>query len=97
MTGRPLTAAHVIVQRVTEEIVYGDPDPGGNPRRLQHLVGHGNGTLYTAGRAIALHWSRPKATDGTTWTYADTGAPVVLPPGVVWWEIIPVGAGLTES
>jgi hypothetical protein len=97
VTGRPLTAAHVIVQRVTEEIVYGDPDPGGNPRRLQHLVGHGNGTLYTAGRAIALHWSRPKATDGTTWTYADTGAPVVLPPGVVWWEIIPVGAGLTES
>jgi hypothetical protein len=97
VTGRPVTAAHVIVQRVTEEVVFGDPDPGGNPRRLQHLVGHGNGTLYTAGRAIALLWSRPKATDGTTWTYADTGAPVVLPPGVVWWEIIPVGAGLTES
>ena len=97
VTGRPVTAAHVVVQRVTEEIVYGDPDPGGSPRRLQHLVGHGDGTLYTDGRAIALHWSRPTAKDGTTWTYADSGAPVVLPPGVVWWEIIPVGAGLTES
>ncbi|HEY8771807.1 MAG TPA: DUF3048 C-terminal domain-containing protein, partial [Candidatus Limnocylindria bacterium] len=78
-------------------VVYGDPDPGGNTRRLQHLVGSGNGTLYVDGRAIALHWSRPKAADGTTWTYADSGQPVVLPPGVVWWEIIPIPAALTES
>jgi hypothetical protein len=97
VTGKAVTASHVVVQRVVEEAVYGDPDPGGNPRRLQHLVGKGDGTLYTAGRAIALHWSRPKAADGTTWTYADTGAPVILPPGVVWWEIVPVRAGLTES
>jgi hypothetical protein len=85
------------VQRVTEEVVYGDPDPGGNTRRLQHLVGEGAGTLYVDGRAIALHWSRPTAADGTIWTYADGGKPVVLRPGVVWWEIIPVQAGLTES
>ncbi len=93
----PLLAGHVIVQRVTQEVVYGDPDPGGNPRRLQHLVGEGDGTLYSGGRAIPLHWSRPTAADGTTWTYADSGDPVVLTPGVVWWEIIPVGASLTEE
>lgn len=97
VTGQPVTASHVVVQRVVEDIVYGDPDPGGSPRRYQHLVGHGDGTLYTAGQAIALKWSRPTAADGTTWTYADTGAPVILPPGIVWWEIVPVRAALTES
>jgi hypothetical protein len=97
VTGQPVTATHILVQRVTQEVVFGDPDPGGNARRLQHLVGQGDGTLYTGGKAIALHWSRPTAADGTTWTYADGGAPVILPPGVVWWEIIPTTASLTES
>jgi len=97
VTGQPLTASHVIVQRVTQEVVYGDPDPGGNPRRLQHFVGSGNGVLYTGGQAIALRWSRPTAADGTHWTYADSGEPVVLPPGVIWWEVVPVTASVTES
>ena len=97
VTGERLTTSHVLVQRVTQEVVYGDPDPGGNPRRLQHLVGEGDGTLYSGGVAIALHWSRPTASDGTRWTYAATGEAVVLPPGVVWWEIIPIAASVTES
>lgn len=97
VTGQPLTATSVVVQRVEEEVVFGDPDPGGNTRRLQHLVGEGDGTLYVQGKAIALHWSRPTAEDGTTWTYVEGGDPVVLPPGQVWWEIIPVAASLTES
>jgi DUF3048 family protein len=97
VTGKPLTVSHVLVQLVTQEVVYGDPDPGGNPRRLQHFVGSGDGTLYTAGRAIALHWSRPTAADGTHWTYAETGEPVVLQPGVIWWEVVPVTASVTDS
>ena len=97
INGEQLTVTHVLVQRVTQEVVYGDPDPGGNPRRLQHLVGEGDGTLYSGGVAIALHWSRPTAEDGTSWTYADSGEPVVLPPGVVWWEVVPTTAGVTES
>jgi hypothetical protein len=97
VTGDPLTAAHVLVQRVVQEVVYGDPDPGGNPRRQQHLVGKGKGTLYTQGRAIDVLWSRPTASDGTHWTYADTGHPVILRPGVIWWEIVPISAPLTES
>jgi len=92
-----VTATHVLVQWVTQEVVYGDPDPGGNPRRLQHLVGSGKGTLYSGGRAIALLWSRPAAADGTHWTYEESGEPVVLPPGLIWWEIVPIGAGLTET
>jgi len=97
ITGEPLTVTHVLVQRVVQEIPPGDPDPGGNPRRLQHLVGEGDGRLYSGGVAIELHWSRPTANNGTTWTYADTGEVVVLPPGVVWWEIVPITARVTES
>jgi hypothetical protein len=97
VTGQPLTATSVVVQRVEEDVVFGDPDPGGNTRRLQHLVGEGDGSLYVQGKAIALHWSRPTAADGTIWTYAEGGDPVVLPPGQVWWEIIAIAASLTES
>lgn len=97
VTGTPLAAAHVLVQRVRQDVVLGDPDPGGNARRFQHLVGQGDGTIYTDGRAINLHWSRPTAADATQWTYADSGEAVVLAPGVTWWEIIPISATLTES
>lgn len=96
-TGEAVAPTSVIVQRVTQETVYGDPDPGGNPRRLQHLVGSGEGTLYTLGRAYDIRWERPSAADGTTWTFAATGEELVLPPGQVWWEILPTGAGLTEG
>jgi hypothetical protein len=97
VTGKPLTAVSIVVQRVKQEVVFGDPDPGGFPRRLQHLVGEGDGTLYLRGQAIALHWSRPTAADGTEWTYAEGGEPVILLPGAVWWEIIPITASVTES
>jgi hypothetical protein len=97
VTGEPLTAANIIVQRVKQDVVLGDPDPGGNARRFQHLVGAGDGTLYAQGKAVALHWERPTVADGTRWTYVDSGEPVILPPGVVWWEIIPITASVTES
>ena len=97
VTGEPVTAVSILVQRVKQEVVFGDPDPGGNPRRLQHLVGEGDGTLYVRGEAIALHWTRLTIADGTHWTFADSGEAVILPPGVVWWEIIPITASVTES
>ena len=97
LSGDPVTASHVVVQRVVQETIYDDPDPGGNPRRYQHLVGSGAGTLYSGGRAIAVRWSRPTAADATHWTYEASGDPVVLPPGLIWWEIVPIAAGLTET
>lgn len=97
VTGDPLMVSHVLVQLVTQEVVYGDPDPGGNPRRLQHLVGQGDGVLYSGGRAIPVRWSRPTTSDGTHWTYAEGGEPVILEPGVIWWEIVPTSASVTES
>ena len=96
-TGQPLSFTSLVVQRVTQETVFGDPDPGGNPRRLQHLVGTGEGVIYTAGRAYDVVWSRPTAADGTTWTFADSGELVELPPGEIWWHILPHESPVTES
>lgn len=93
----PLAFTSLIVQRVTQDVVYGDPDPGGNPRRLQHFVGSGEGVLYTQGMAYAISWSRPTAADGTTWTYTDTGEPIVLPPGEIWWHVLPHESPVTEG
>lgn len=95
-TGSSVAPVSVLVQWVTQETVYGDPDPAGNPRRLQHLVGSGTGVLYTLGRAYELRWERPTVDDGTRWTLAETGAALVLPPGQVWWEILPIGSTVDE-
>lgn len=95
--GEAVAPTSVVVQWVTQETVFGDPDPGGNPRRLQHLVGSGEGVVYTGGRAYEIRWERPTTADRTTWTFADTGEPLELPPGQVWWEILPIGSSLSES
>jgi hypothetical protein len=96
-SGDSLMARTVIVQRVTQEIVYGDPDPGGFPRRLQHFVGSGDGTAYVNGQAHDVRWSRPSADAPTTWTYAGSGQPLVLPEGRIWWEVIPTTAFVGED
>jgi hypothetical protein len=96
LTGEALSAKSVVVQLVTESIVAGELDAGGYPRRRQHLVGSGTGLAYVGGEAVDLRWERPAEGDVTTWTYADTGEPLILPPGRVWWEIIPVGSSVTE-
>lgn len=96
-TDEPLAFTSLIVQRVTQEVVTGDPDPGGFDRRLQHLVGSGEGVLYTQGRAVEISWERPTAEDRTTWTFTATGEPVVLLPGEVWWHILPHESVVTEG
>ena len=95
-TGRVLSATSVLVQYVREDIVYAGSDPGGYPRRYHHLVGSGNATLYVEGRAIPVRWSRRTANDYTRWSYARSGERVILPPGVVWWEILPVYTTVNE-
>jgi len=97
VSGEQLDARTVIVQIVEQDVLVGENDPGGFPRRYQHLVGEGAGVLYLEGRGHDVRWSRVAEGDVTTWTYADSGEPVILPPGRVWWEIVPVGSGITES
>ena len=97
LNGRRIAARTVIVQVVEQDVLVGENDPGGFPRRYQHLVGEGGGVLYVNGRGHDVRWSRPTAGDLTTWTYADSGEPVILPPGRIWWEIVPAGSGINEG
>jgi hypothetical protein len=96
-TGTQISTNAVLVQIVEEDVLAGELDPGGFPRRFQHLVGEGQGILYLDGQGFNVRWSRPADGDVTTWTYANTGNPVILPPGKVWWEIVPVGTGISEA
>jgi hypothetical protein len=96
LSGDRLSADAVIVQRVTETVLPTELDPGGYPRRRQHMVGTGTGILYADGKAFDVRWSRPADDAVTSWTYADSGDPVVLTPGRVWWEIVPIGSSVAE-
>lgn len=95
-TGDRLQARTVIVQVVRQEVLPGEVDPGGYPRRQQFLVDEGEGRMYVNGAGYDVLWRRAGRNEMTRWTYADTGEPVVLPPGRVWWEIIPEGSTITE-
>jgi hypothetical protein len=97
VSGNRIAADTVIVQVVRQEVLPGELDPGGFPRRYQYLVDEGVGVLYVDGRAHDVRWSRTDPKAVTTWTYADSGEPVVLPPGKVWWEIVPQGSGIAEG
>lgn len=95
-TGEPLNRRTVIVQRAVSERPFADPRPGSDPP-IQRLVGEGTGTVYVDGIAFDVEWSRPTEGDVTEWTVASTGEPMVLPPGPIWWTILPTNAALSES
>jgi hypothetical protein len=97
VSGNRIAADTVIVQVVRQDVLPGELDPGGFPRRYQYLVDEGVGVLYVDGRAHDVRWSRTDPKSRTTWTYADSGKPVVLPPGKVWWEIVPQGSAISEG
>ena len=97
MTAEPVSARSVMVQIVAEEVLFGELDAGGFPRRRQYLVGTGDGVLYVDGASHPVRWERATAGDVTTWFYAESGEPVILPPGQVWWEIVPIGTAISES
>jgi hypothetical protein len=96
-TGDRIAAHTVIVQVVRQDVLPGELDPGGYPRRYQYLVEKGSGVLYINGRGHDVRWERSDPRDVTTWTYADSGRAVMLPPGKVWWEIVPQGSAITEG
>jgi hypothetical protein len=97
VTGERISADTVLVQVVRTQVLIGENDPGGFPRSQLFLVGEGDGLLYLDGQGHDVRWSRPTEDDLTTWTYAETGDPVILPPGRTWWEIVPIGSGITEG
>ncbi len=97
VTDSRISTDTIIVQVVRQQILVGENDPGGYPRRELFLVEEGEGLLYLGGRAHDVRWSRDAAGEVTRWTYADSGEPVILPPGKIWWEIVPVGSSIVEN
>jgi hypothetical protein len=96
-TDEPVIVRTVVVQRVAQEEILGiDFGAGGNPI-LHDLTGTGIGTVYVDGKAVDIEWARPGTDAVTTWTYAGTGEEVILPPGPIWWQILPATAVITES
>jgi hypothetical protein len=96
-TDEPVIVRTVVIQRVPQDEILGiDFGAGGNPI-LHYLTGTGTGTAYVDGQAFEVEWSRPDIDAVTTWTYAGTDDPLVLPPGRIWWQILPHSAAVTES
>ena len=80
--GTQLGSPTLIIQNVTiTNSIYKDREGGITP--FSNTVGLGTGFLLRDGKAIPVSWSRPTASDGTTWTLADN-TPANLNPGQIW-------------
>ncbi|WP_158602836.1 DUF3048 domain-containing protein [Jiangella rhizosphaerae] len=85
--------ATVLVLRV-EVRDAGYEDPAGNPVPETVLVGSGAATLLTAGAAADGTWSKTSAAAPLTLADA-SGAPMHVPPGRVWIELVPTSGSVT--
>ena len=90
--GARLTATSVLVLRVR----VGDAgylDPAGNPVPETRFSGGGPALLASGGTVVAGRWSKGGPGDPVRLTGAD-GAPLPVPPGRTWVELLPLGARL---
>jgi hypothetical protein len=88
--GDRFTPDTVLVLRV----VVGDAgyrDPAGNPVPETKLVGSGPAMVFSHGRVVRGQWTKPKLESDIGLEVR--GAPVQLPPGRVWVELVPLGGG----
>ena len=56
-------------------------------------VGEGDAAVFTDGRFVDAHWSRPTAADVWNLTDKATGEPILLTPGRTWVELANPGTG----
>ena len=87
-SGDRISTDVVVVQRAhtTDTSYFGDAG-----YHEVSLVGSGNALIAAAGREVAARWSRPSLADPSRFT-AVGGASLPLPPGRVFFEVIPEGA-----
>ena len=90
LTGRPVTAANVVVEVV--HYTYGPyvESPGSTGDVESETVGSGTGYVLRDGVAVKVTWHRPAPSDPTTYTDS-AGHLVALTPGRTWVEIVPFG------
>ncbi|GAB2614256.1 DUF3048 domain-containing protein [Pseudactinotalea suaedae] len=94
--GGQITAVNVVVLRVQVRN-SGARDPGGNPVPETILTGTGEATVFAGGHQLEATWSKEEVGSVMTLTTAD-GEPVLLAPGNVWVELVPVsGSSVSTS
>lgn len=91
-----ITSVNVVVLRVQVRN-SGARDPGGNPVPETILTGSGGATVFVGGHSIEATWEKPDVDSVLTLTTAE-GEPVLLAPGNVWVELVPVsGSSVSAS
>jgi hypothetical protein len=83
--GVRLSAATVVIQRTTLGTSR-FPENGSRPP-FADSTGSGSAVVLRSGRAWTVHWSRPAAATGTTFTTA-SGRPAMFAPGQVWVVLV---------
>ena len=83
--GAPVSAANVVVEFVPYRA---SPADRRSPEAV--TVGEGDAWVFTDGKVILGHWSRPDASQPAVLTDAD-GQPVLLTPGRTWIELAEAG------
>ena len=83
-TGKQITAANVLVQRIPKEKVLD------KKLRLEFkLIGRGDATLYRDGQAIALRWWKKDKNSKTVFYVKGTQKIVEFNRGTTWVEVVP--------
>ncbi len=75
--GAPTIIVQHTVIRTSRFLEYGKPPP------YAQSAGSGTAVVLRGGKAYTVHWSRPSAAGGTTYTLA-SGARMTFAPGQVW-------------
>lgn len=71
-------------------------DPAGNPVPESRFTGSGDAVLLAGGRAVTGTWRKGASSEPLALTASD-GAPLTVPPGRTWVELLPVGGSLRVS
>ena len=92
-SGEQIAPATVVVQFADVEAIPNDP----KLRLDVNLVG-GSGDLvvFNNGTRREGTWTKPAPRSSTRW-YDPQGQPMVIPPGPVWVEVVPLDSPLTSS
>ena len=85
--GAPVTADTVIVQQAVVRSIDADD------RKSIALVGSGKGFVVSRGLALKATWKKTSPTDRTRW-YDEKDQELVLVPGTVWVEVVPLAVSV---
>lgn len=95
-SGRPVTAANVVICSVSYSFGPYIESPGGTGDVESVTTGSGPGYVLRNGQAWRVTWHRPSLSSGFTFTDA-AGNPVPLAPGRTFVELAPDGTAMSPS